>query len=127
MNKNLIRKLDREFDRFPSSKSVTVPYEEIEQSFSNVGFNLPDSYKKFIHLYGGATVGAYPIYGLRSSKDMGEGYDSALVVTNKYDGNPFALDEEGKIWLFDHDLGSIELIASNFEEFITKWCLEKKE
>jgi hypothetical protein len=150
MNKHLIDLLNKGFEEFPSSKAEKVAYDEIEQVFKNIGFNLPSSYKEFIHLYGGAMVGPYPVYGIRASKDMDEDEYSSIEVTQHYKkegwfntvwsrpgkylvismdhcGNPIALDEEGKVWIFDHDVRSTDLIANDFEEFLAKWCLGEEE
>ncbi len=150
MQKKLLNMMKEMFKKFPRMRAEGVPYLEIEEAFKDLKFILPESYKEFVHLYGGATVGAYPVYGLRASKDMDVDETSSLEVTQHYKkggwfdtvwsrpgnylvismdhcGNPIALDEEGKVWIFDHDFRSTDLIADNFEEFLAKWCLEEEE
>ena len=119
-----------------------VAYEEIDSTSAAFGFKLPDDYREFIHRYGGAIVGSLSIIGLRKASAMGRSENSVFDVTNHFRkqgwrgvdnwlvisidlaGNPIGLDKEGKIWIFDHDAGVVEVIAESFEEFVRKRCLK---
>jgi len=129
------------FAEFPFLKAEPVPRAEVDAAFAKVHFPLPNDYKHFVEVYGGAIVGPYRIYGLRRSKPMGNDEESALAVTEQFSkqswpgvenwlvistdhcGNPIGMAADGKVWISDHDLGQIAVVAESFDEFISGWCL----
>jgi hypothetical protein len=142
--------LHADYNIDPDTQSGFVSIDEIQSSFKKIGFVLPNAYQEYIQLFGGGHVGCYPIYGLRKSLSMGidkgsvlditqqykdDGWfskerfnkENILVISSDFSGNPIILDEKGYVWLLDHDLGSTELLAENFEDFLINWCLKNSE
>jgi cell wall assembly regulator SMI1 len=129
------------FDASPLLRAGTVGEGEVRAAEKQLGIELPDDYRKFIMLYGGALVGPFPIYGLRLAKPMGKsegsfvevtrqfrkqrwrGVDDWVVFSTDHSGNPIGLDRSGVVWLSDHDRGSVEKLADDFDGYIRRWCL----
>lgn len=133
--------LDGEFSRFPTLRGGEVPFDEIDGASDAIGISLPQDYRDFIHRYGSAMVGSFPIFGLRPVDAMGNqwsvidtnrqyrdqqwaGVEGWLVVSADLSGNPIGIDKQGVVWLSDHDYGSIEKLAQTFEEFLLRHCLK---
>jgi hypothetical protein len=128
-------KLDKLFAEYPILKAEPVALEEVKKS---IGENVSSDYLEFVSRYGGAIVGAYPIYGLRYAEAMEKrtvleitqqyreqnwrGVKKWLIISSDHAGNPFGLDSESRVWISDHDFGEVKQIANSFEEFI-QWCL----
>lgn len=133
--------IDEMFREDPVLRAGEVSYEEIDAAAAQAGFQLDLDYREFVHRYGGAIVGPYRIYGLRSAPAMGRkgnsvfeitrdfrrqrwpGVDDWLVISIDHAGNPIGIDKDGKVWISDHDAGVVEPIANSFEEFLRKRCL----
>jgi hypothetical protein len=142
MMKDTIDKLNSEFSEFPTMRADSLPSsKEIEEASKEVGVPFAPDYHEFLSHFGGAMVGAYPIYGLRSVPVMGShrwsvvevtrqfrddkvpGCDSWVVISEDQAGNPIGMDSEGSIWIHDHDFGGISPLAKSFEEYIRTNCL----
>ena len=126
----------------PTLKSESVSYELIDKEFNENGFVIPESYREFIHRYGGAILGAYSVYGVGSCKLMGNDTESVFKVTDSFKaqgwpgveewlvismdaaGNPIGMDTGGKIWISDVVHGCIDELADDFEEYVLEWCLD---
>lgn len=133
--------LDELYATHPIMKAESVPYEEIDSAFAEIAFGLPDDYREFIHRYGGAIVGAFPVFGLRRAGPMGvddgsfievtesfrrqrwPGVENWAVISTDHAGNPIGLDAEGKVWIYDHDACAAQVIAGDFESYLRKRCL----
>lgn len=141
MRQETWEKLDEMFRKHPVMKAEPVSFEEINESEARLGTPLQEDYRQFVHRYGGAIVGPFPIFGLRRAKPMGKeeslldmtthfrqqkwpGVDNWVVVSIDHSGNPIGLDAEGRIWISDHDAGSVQMIAPNFEVYLRKSCLK---
>lgn len=137
MKFDTISRLDAEFAEFPIMRALNQPSEEeISRIEQLIGVPFPDDYKQFILLYGGAMVGAYPVFGLRPVEVMGNNHWSILDVTEHYrangtpgtnqwaifsedhSGNPIGMDKDGVIWTYDHDFGGTVCLANDFEDCI---------
>lgn len=135
-------RLERHFLEYPKSRaSDGVPCSEIEISSHQIGFPFTSDYIEFIKRYGGASVGAYEVTGLRRADYMGSSLATVLDLTEHFrkqrwpgaenwavfstdlGGNPIGLDKAGMVWLSDHDSQQIVAICQNFEEFLRTWCL----
>ncbi len=86
-------------------------------------------------------VGAYPIFGVRQAEVMGndgwsveemtkrfrsEGWDGTAdwyIVSMDGAGNPIGISTDGRVWISDHDVGEVSVVASDFETFIAQQCL----
>lgn len=86
-------------------------------------------------------MGAYPILGLRQSETMGNSTWSVvsvnrsfreddwphieewLIIAVDHGGNPMGFAPDGHIWVSDHDVGVVEPIAHDFQDFIRNYCL----
>jgi len=141
MKKETWDKLEGIFDDAPMMKAESVPESELNEASSSLGFELTADYKEFVCRFGGATVGAYSVYGLRASETMGddeasafevterfkndgwEGLDNALVVSSDHSGNPVYMKSNGEIWITDHDFGGASKIAESFEDYLLTTCL----
>lgn len=134
-------RLDKYFTESPSLRAESVPVAEVNEAERSLAVTLPPDYREFIARFGGAILGSLPIYGLRRAEPMGRsegsfvevtrrfrkqgwpGVDGWVVISTDGSGNPIGLDAAGAVWISDHDAGSIERLADDFEEFITGWCL----
>ena len=141
MKQDTWEKLEKMFVDAPEMRAESVSYQEIDKVAQENGFKLPEDYREFIHRYGGATVGPYSILGLRAADTMGndeesvfeatkrfrlacwQGAEDWLVVPGDHVGNPVGMDQNGAIWISDHDNGSIDKIADDFEEYLRTVCL----
>lgn len=141
MTDETLTKLRSDFAEHPVTAAEPVPEEEIDALEQAVGFKLPDDYRQFVREFGGGIVGAFSVYGLRAADAMGDDEASALEVTERFrndgwrgvekwlvvssdhSGNPVGLDEQGVVWISDHDAGSIEKLADTFEGYLRRACL----
>lgn len=129
------------FSKSPRLRAEGVERSEVIDLEREVGVKLAEDYKEFIRRYGGAMVKACPVYGVRRAASMvpGEtlvevtkefrqqhwpGVENWAVISTDHAGNPIGLDAEGNVWISDHDFRAIQLLASNFEEYLREWCLK---
>jgi hypothetical protein len=142
MNSQTWDALDAMFATHPVLRAEPVAYEEIDKEALQAGFSLDSHYREFVHRYGGAIVGPYPIFGLRRATAMGRNDDSVFEITGHYrtqgwpgtsewliistdhSGNPIGLDQGGKVWISDHDFGGPQIISNSFEDYLRKHCLK---
>jgi hypothetical protein len=142
MKQDTWNRLEEMFGDAPILKAESVPYLEIDEAAKNERHYITPDYREFIHRYGGATVGPYSIVGLGASDTMSNEEVSAFELTKRFrsagwagtenwlifstdlSGNPVGIDASGEIWISDHENGSVEKLASNFEEYLRKFCLE---
>lgn len=147
MKPDTITLLDRLFVETPILRAKDLPSsEEIETASGEIEIAFPSDYREFILRYGGAIVGAFPIFGLRFCELMGDDRWSVVKMTHEYRndlkaagvdcatewvvfsedhaGNPVGMDREGKVWIYDHDFGGLTKLASSFEEYIRTQCLK---
>jgi hypothetical protein len=130
------------FAESPVMRAEEVPTaDEVDLVSQQVSVPFPDDYREFLLRYGGATVGAYPVFGLRVSDVMDHDRWALIDVTNEvrqsgvdgvsdwvifsedHSGNPIGMDADGKVWIFDHDFGGVTELASGFENYIRTQCL----
>jgi len=134
--------LDRHFQEWPEDVAGAVPAEEVDVALEGLGLAVPVDFREFLCRYGAAMVGAYPIFGMRPVEDLGNswsllknnawfrqqgwpGVDSLLVFSQDHGGNPFGFASDSTVWLSDHDIGETEIVASSFEEFLRRKCLDQ--
>ncbi len=133
--------LDDLFSRMPSLKAEPVDPSEIAAAAAEIGVPLNSDYAAFVTRYGGAIVGPFRIFGLRKAIPMGKneasfvevtkgfrrqgwpGVENWAVISVDHAGNPVGLDEEGKVWISDHDAGAMQIIANDFEDYLRRRCL----
>jgi cell wall assembly regulator SMI1 len=143
VNSETWQKLDDLFLKYPFLCSEQVTESEIEKVVLEMGLSFPSDYQEFIRRYGGAIVGALPIFGLRKADPMGEDewhiaeinkkykddhypiLDNWVIVSVDQSDNPIGINTEGTVVLFDHNSKEIVKVAENFEEFISSECLRK--
>lgn len=142
MHADTWQRIDEMFTKHPIMRAEGVSYQEINASTAEIGIPLPDDYREFIHRYGGAIVGPFPIFGLRRATPMAKDEGSVIDVTRQFReqgwpgtdawvvfsldhaGNPIGLDRHGKVWISDHDARVVELLANDFEDYLCKQCLK---
>lgn len=142
MTKTMRELLDAKFEEFPVLVAGPAAPQAIQQIEEFGSFPLPESYREFVSRYGGAIVGAYPVFGSGASTAMADdqssvidmtdrfradnwqGSDDSLVVSMDHAGNAIMLGQDGKIVCFDHDAGETDILAPTFERFIVDWCLK---
>jgi hypothetical protein len=143
MKESTWEQLDEEFNRFPIMRSEPTTIEEVQAAAERVGRPFHSDYSDFLRRYGGAIVGAYPIFGLRQAEAMGNAFWSVVDVTNRFrtdgwagtsewyvismdgGGNPIGVSSDGKVWISDHDAGEVTVIAPDFETFLLRQCLSQ--
>lgn len=143
MKPDTIERLDGMFTESPVMRAEEVPTtDEIDSASEQVGVPFSDDYREFLLRYGGATVGPYPIFGLRASEVMDKDRWSLIEVTNEvrqsglscvsdwvifsedHSGSPIGMDANGRVWIFDHDFGGATELAADFEDYIRTQCLK---
>lgn len=143
MTPDTLERLDEMFAESPVMRADDVPsVSEVDLASEDIGIQFSQDYREFILRYGGATVGPYPVFGLRACDIMDNDRWSVVEVTNEirssgiagvsgwivfsedHSGNPIGMDADGKVWIFDHDFGGVAEMASDFEEYIRTHCLK---
>ncbi len=143
MMPDTIKRLDAKFAGCPIIRAADVPTAtEIIQAELEIGVRFPDDYREFLLRYGGATVGPYPVFGLRPVEVMGvnhwsvvdvtrhyrsdgvPGTDQWVVISEDHAGNPIGIDQGGTVWIHDHDFGGRALLTTSFEDYIRTRCLK---
>lgn len=140
MKESTWKQLEKQFEKYPFMKAESVSEEEINSIEASLGVRFDSDYKKFVLKYGGAIVGAFPIYGLRHADPMDNELWSVSTVTRHYrnedwpdtqnwyvissdhSDNPVGITPDGKVISFDHDYGEIIEVANSFEAYLNK-CL----
>ncbi len=80
MTPDTIERLDGMFSDSPVMRAEEVPTSvEFDTASRLVGVPFPDVYRGFILRYGGATVGPYPVFGLRTSDVNGKVWTYAMT------------------------------------------------
>jgi hypothetical protein len=141
MIEETIHVLEERFRACPPNKGEAVELPEIEAAARVVGVPFGVDYTDFIRRYGGGVVGAYEIVGLRRAKYMGGDIADVMDLTKHFrdqgwpgaerwavfsvdqGGNPIGLDDNGKVWLSDHDAKQVVAICETFEQFLRTWAL----
>lgn len=131
-------KLDEQFSEFPFMKADPVSIEELLNAEKKLDVEFCEDYKKFVEKYGGAIVGAYPIYGVRHAEPMddflwsvvdvtlhyrNEGWPEAehlYVVSSDHSDNPIGITSNGHVITYDHDIGESVILADSFEGYLLK-------
>ncbi len=135
------QKIETLFLEFPMMKANSIHESEIQNAEKILGASFNEDYRKFIKKYGGAILGAHPIYGLKHASPMDRHLWSVVDVTEKYrkdnwygiedwyiistdhSDNPIGINKHGEVYISDHDFGVVDKIAESFEEYILK-CLD---
>ncbi len=129
------QQLDTEFAEFPFLRAPHgASIEELDAASTELGIPFPEDYRAFLHRYGGAIVGPYPIIGLRNAEIMGKesvievnrryragqwpDIENWLIISVDHGGNPLGIAPDGRVWVTDHDFGVTDPVAENFEEFL---------
>jgi hypothetical protein len=141
MKDDTLKRLDQMFAESPILRAEEAPTEnEIDEASNAVGIPFSKDFREFLARYGGATVGPYPVFGLRPSEVMDdrwsvvevtkevrasgiEGIDGWVIVSEDHSGNPVGMDGDGKVWIYDHDFGGVSELAPSFEEYLRTQCL----
>ncbi len=95
--------------------------------------------------YGGGYIGSYAVAGLRKwasaandgwhvvdqtmhfRKQEWPGTDQWIVFTDDGSGNPIGFDEQGRVWLSDHDSCELVGLELSFDSWIRGWALDRDE
>lgn len=141
MKEELLIKLKEIEKKFPFMFAAPATDQEIQKTEQRLGRTFSQHYKDFLGVYGGAMVGAYPIFGIhpvepmdealntvelateRFANDGWEGLDAGIVISENHAGDPAILKNDGSVHLGSHD-GTGQLIWNNFDDFLS-WCLER--
>lgn len=133
-------RLEGEFAQFPVMRAEPATSQEVAAAAQALGRNFHDDYAEFLRRYGGATVGSYPVFGIRVAEVMGN-RDTVVEMTRRFQaqgwpgtsewyiismdgaGNPIGVSQDGKVWISDHDVGEVSVIANDFEDFLVRRCL----
>ena len=139
-------RLDKDFRRWLQAKATPVDAAEFDKAMLSY-VPIDRDYREFVLRYGGAIVGPNPIYGLRKPEFMGTvdgratapevtqwfrgknwaGIDQWLIFSIDQGGNPIGFATDGTVWLSDQtDFRQVLQIASDFEDYLLKWCLKTR-
>jgi hypothetical protein len=136
--------LEQKFAKFPITVASEVPTaSEIADAAAAIGCSFHDDYVAFLKRFGGAMVGSLPVFGLRPADVMGNQW-SVVKETNRFRnqawpgialwyiisedgfGNPIGIAPDGRVMISDHDVGQVNVVAENFEEFLLQRYLKQK-
>lgn len=137
MKHGLWEEIEKRFQEYPGARAEPAPEPEIQAAEQRLGCIFAPDYREFLARFGSGLVGPDPIYGLRPARFMGTpwsvvaqterfrgegwpGVDGWYVISGDGRGNPVGVDGAGKVWLSDHDVGDIKLMAKSFEGFIKR-------
>lgn len=140
MRADTLQELERDRERYPMLYGTPAVEEIIEEASEQIGMPFPNEYREFLTRFGGAIVGAYPVFGVTPVEELGNrwsvvdinrtyrddqwpGISEWLIVSADHAGNPIGIVPDGTVWLSDHDFGEIVPIATSFEDFIRSKCL----
>lgn len=142
MNQDTITRLSNKLTESPILRAETLPSaEEVDDASNEIDVPFSSDYREFLLRFGAAMVGPYPIFGLRPVEVMGDDswsvvtmtkqfrYDNVtaakgwVIVSTDHAGNPVGMDQDGAIWIYDHDFGGVIPLAKNFEEYVRVRCL----
>lgn len=141
MTQDTWEQLQAVFSEFPILVAGPATDKGIDAVSERLGRPLPTDFREFLRRFGGATVGPYPVFGLRVAEAMGNGdtlleqnnrfhsqgwpgVEDWLIISRDHAGNPFGIAPNGQVWVSDHDFRIIEPVASNFEGFLRRVCLK---
>lgn len=128
-----------------TSEAGPIAYEIIDELCKKNGYAFPKQYREFVHRYGAATLGCFDIYGIRQCDlvedhegsvfeitqsfrdDEWPGVENWLIISMDFSGNPVGIDENGEIWISDHDNECIDKLENTFEDYIIEWCYDEDE
>lgn len=110
-----------------------VDMTDIEAAQVRLGVVFDRDYVEFLRNFGGSFVGI-PVYGFNNSRmleastvvemterfrsDGWPGLENQYVVSMDMQGNPIMIDESGKVWIYDHDVGEGRVLAKSFQAFV---------
>lgn len=134
--------LEEMFTQFPIMMASAVSDKEISAAASSIGCVFHPDYAEFLRRFGGAVIGAYPIFGLRKPDVGGEpwsvvaattrfraqkwpGTEELYVISEDGSGNPIGVSANGNVLISYPNIPELKLIATDFEEFITRTCLSQ--
>jgi len=131
------------YEKSPITRARSVPTaSEVTDANQQVSVAFHEDYKQFVLRYGGGMVGPYPLFGLRPVEVMDHKHWSVVDITRHYRamgipssdkwgiisedhaGNPIGMDNEGAIWIYDHDCNGTSLLARSFEQYIREHALK---
>lgn len=120
-------------------RSEKISDKELLDFENKIALKLDPDFKEFVHLFGGAFVGALPVYGVKVLELMGgdgsclertqwyrkeypEEIDSrCYVISEDLGGNPIYMREgDARVFIIDHDLGTggEEVLHESFNDFL---------
>lgn len=116
-----------------SYKENQASDKEIANAEQQLNVNLNSDYKEFIKEFGGCYLG-YDIYAFKNErglekksfvdltldfKKQGVPFNEGqYVISFDGSGNPIIQDTNGKVLIFDHDIGDFEILAESLEDLI---------
>ena len=129
-------KLAKLASAYPFMVSRAATTGEIADTEAKLGVGLHADYATFLTHYGGAMLGAFPLFGVHPVEVMGQALNTVLdvtlffrsqqwphlglnvVVSEDHAGNAIWMDDQGKLLSYDHDSGSLAVVADSLDHFI---------
>ena len=137
--KNELRKRIILFLGNDSYKKNKANDQEISNAEKKLNISLNSEYKEFIKEFGGCYLG-YDIYAFKNERGLEKRSFVDLTLdfknqgvplnANQYiisfdgSGNPIVQNTNGKVLIFDHDIGEFEILAESLEDLIEKNLLD---
>lgn len=137
MSAELWRSLDRLFAAFPLMRGSGAAEAAVDRSELALGLTFSPAYREFLRKYGAAMVKSWPVMGLSQVEVMGDDWWNVVDVTLHFrredwpgarawyvvsidgSGNPIGADDQGRIWISDHDADQISLVAPDFRTWLS--------
>jgi hypothetical protein len=141
MHEQTWRLLEEQFSEFPITRSSTPDPSLITEAEQQLGMTFHPDYAEFLRRYGAAIVGSLPIFGVENAIVLEGPQESVVEATKSFRehkwpganvwyvismdlaGNPIGIEEDGTVYISDHDAGGIYEHARNFEDFLLRHCL----
>lgn len=142
MTASTIQKLEESYSQFPGMCAEGVSQSEIDSAAVRLGVPFPEDYQDFLCRYGGGHVGSLCVAGLRQWQFAGHSDWNVVELTEHYReqrypgaerwaifsddgfGNPIGFDEQGRVWISDHNSCEFACLESSFEDWVRRWALK---
>ena len=132
------------YDEFPRCRAEGVAQSEIDAASARLGLPFPADYQEFLRRYGAGYVDSHVIAGLRRFPSAPNDVWDVVGLTEDYrhqtypqaerlvifsedgSGNPIGFDEQGRVWLSDHDCCESVCLERSFEDWLCRWVFRSE-
>lgn len=138
MKQETLKRLCAFFQKNPTLCGKAASHKEIEDAEKELDVVMDKDYREVIEKFGGAYAGL-DIHAFSNGSSIGKEtvieltnnarsicnevdifpeINESLVIADDGSGNPIAVVPDGKVVLFDYDVGERQILADSFEKLI---------